>query len=118
GVDRSEGRVAPLRRRSGPAAVGMSEVRAEEWAARARELDAADDLGAFRERFVVDDPSLVYFDGNSLGRLPLATVDRVRQVLGSEWGADLITSWERSWIDLPMRVGDLIGTGLLGARAG
>ncbi len=97
---------------------GSGAARSADWAARARDLDDADELAAFRERFVVDDPSLVYFDGNSLGRLPLATVDRLRQALEREWGGDLITSWERSWIDLPSRVGDLIGTGLLGARPG
>ncbi|HMT21406.1 MAG TPA: kynureninase, partial [Promineifilum sp.] len=29
-------------------------------------LDAADPLTAFRERFVIDDPDLIYLDGNSL----------------------------------------------------
>jgi kynureninase len=45
--------------------------------ARAAELDAADPLGPFRDRFVVADPSLVYLDGNSLGRLPQATAERL-----------------------------------------
>src|SRR5262245_31288025 len=34
---------------------------------RAAELDAADPLAAFRQRFVISDPELVYLDGNSLG---------------------------------------------------
>ncbi|MFD0748055.1 hypothetical protein ACFQ1L_44490 [Phytohabitans flavus] len=41
--------------------------------ARARELDAADMLAPFRERFVIPDEHLVYLDGNSLGRLPRST---------------------------------------------
>jgi kynureninase len=86
--------------------------------ARARALDDGDELAEFRARFVVPDPSLVYFDGNSLGRLPIAAAERVRRVVEAEWGGDLIGSWEQSWIDLPGRIGDLIGTGLLGARAG
>ena len=45
----------------------------------AQELDAADPLREFRERFVIDD-ELVYLDGNSLGRLPRATVDRLAAV--------------------------------------
>ena len=44
--------------------------------ARRRALDAADPLAPFRERFVIDDPSVVYLDGNSLGRLPRATGKR------------------------------------------
>ena len=36
----------------------------------AGELDAADPLAGFRDRFVRDDESLLYLDGNSLGRLP------------------------------------------------
>ncbi len=86
--------------------------------ARAGALDAGDDLAGFRRRFLVPDPSLVYFDGNSLGRLPIAASERVGRVVEREWGSGLITSWERSWIDLPERLGDLIGTGLLGARTG
>ncbi|PJF20203.1 MAG: kynureninase, partial [Phototrophicales bacterium] len=36
----------------------------------AQQLDKQDDLAHFRERFVIDDPDLIYLDGNSLGRLP------------------------------------------------
>jgi kynureninase len=87
-------------------------------ATRADQLDASDDLAEFRGRFLMPDPSLIYFDGNSLGRLPLATVDRLRRVVEEEWGDRLIRSWEERWLDLPARMGDLIGTGLLGARPG
>jgi kynureninase len=81
-------------------------------------LDAADDLAGFRDRFVVPDRSLIYFDGNSLGRLPIATLEHLRRVAEEEWGDRLIRSWEERWIDLSVRIGDLIGTGLLGARPG
>jgi kynureninase len=86
---------------------------------QARALDAADPLACFRERFVIDDDGgdRVYADGNSLGRLPRATVDRLRRVVEHEWGRELIGSWE-SWIDLPHRAGDLIGTRIVGARPG
>ncbi len=84
--------------------------------ADAEALDAADPLAAFVDRFVVDDPDLCYLDGNSLGRLPRATVDRVRDVVVREWGAGLVRSWE-SWVDLPTEVGDRIAP-LVGARAG
>jgi kynureninase len=78
--------------------------------------DAADPVSAFFDRFVVPDPGLVYLDGNSLGRLPKATVERLRHVVVEEWGRGLVGSWDR-WIDDSRRVGDLIGT-LLGAEPG
>jgi kynureninase len=86
--------------------------------AHAEALDAADPLAAFRERFAVVDPRVIYLDGNSLGRLPLATVDRVLTVMRDGWGDRLIRSWDEGWFELPGTVGDLIGRGLLGARAG
>ena len=43
--------------------------------AHARALDAADPLAGFRTRFSIPDPSLVYLDGNSLGRPPLAAIE-------------------------------------------
>ena len=49
---------------------------------QAQELDAADPLREFRERFAIDD-ELVYLDGNSLGRLPRATVDRLAEIVPS-----------------------------------
>jgi kynureninase len=81
-------------------------------------LDAGDPLAGYRGRFVVPDDDLIYLDGNSLGRAPLATVQRVNEVLTSEWAGGLIRSWDERWLDLPVRLGDLIGTGLLGARPG
>jgi len=83
----------------------------------AAECDAADPLAGFRERFVRDDPSLIYLDGNSLGMLPLATADRIADVVRREWGAGLVRSWS-DWISLPGRAGDLLGNSLLGAAAG
>ena len=80
-------------------------------------LDAADPLASFRDRFVFADPALVYLDGNSLGRLPRATVDRLGSVVGDEWGGELIRAWDH-WIDEPARVGDLLAGEILGARPG
>ncbi|MEW5990725.1 MAG: kynureninase [Chloroflexota bacterium] len=84
---------------------------------RARALDAADPLARFRERFAVPDPGLVYLDGNSLGRPPLAAIEAVARVTRDEWPGDLIRGWDR-WLDLPLRVGDRLATGVLGAREG
>ena len=80
-------------------------------------LDAADPLAPFRERFISADPELVYLDGNSLGRLPATTADRLKQVVVEEWGRDLIRGWDR-WLDEPLRVGDRLAEAVLGAGPG
>lgn len=78
-------------------------------------LDHADPLAAYRERFVLHDPQRIYADGNSLGRLPRETVERL-EALVREWGERLVGGWE-DWIELPVRVGDQIGA-VIGARPG
>ena len=83
----------------------------------AEDLDAADPLAGFRDRLARDDPGLVYLDGNSLGPLPRATQARIAEVVGDEWGAGLVRSWNR-WIELPLEVGDLLGAHLIGAGPG
>jgi kynureninase len=83
----------------------------------AEELDTEDPLRGFRDEFVVADEDLVYVDGNSLGRLPRRTVERLREVIADEWGAGLVRSWA-TWIDLPVQVGDRLGRVALGADAG
>jgi kynureninase len=82
----------------------------------AAELDAADPLAGFRERFVIADPGRIYLDGNSLGRLPVATRDRLRDLV-EEWGDRLVSAWP-DWIDAPARAGDRLAEGVLGARPG
>jgi kynureninase len=83
----------------------------------AEALDRADELAAFRGRFVHPD-GVIYLDGNSLGLLPKATPARVAQVIEQEWGQSLIRSWtDHGWIDLQFRVGDKIAQ-LIGAAPG
>jgi kynureninase len=84
--------------------------------AEAERLDAEDPLAPFRERFVLGDPDVIYLDGNSLGRPPLATRERLTRLL-DQWGSELVGAWE-DWIDLPVRVGDLVGRAVLEARPG
>ncbi|HEX6387449.1 MAG TPA: kynureninase [Anaerolineae bacterium] len=81
----------------------------------ARRLDEQDELASFRKRFVIDDPELIYLDGNSLGRLPKATRARLQQVVDYEWGQRLIRSWNEGWIEAAARVGGKIAS-LVGAR--
>ncbi|MEU0780529.1 kynureninase [Streptomyces sp. NPDC006173] len=94
----------------------MSERAPESLAERAAELDAADELGKLRERFVLDD--VVYLDGNSLGALPVDVPGRVEDVVRRQWGELRIRSWEESgWWTAPERIGDRIAP-LVGAAPG
>jgi len=80
-------------------------------------LDRSDPLAHYRARFALPD-GVIYLDGNSLGALPRAAIERVSRVVTEEWGRDLITSWNRhDWIDLPRRVGEKIAP-LIGAGPG
>ena len=87
-----------------------------ELAARAEELDAADELAGLRKQFVLDE--VVYLDGNSLGALPAGVPGRVEDVVRRQWGALRIRSWDESgWWTAPERIGDRIAP-LVGAAAG
>ena len=85
--------------------------------AGAERLDATDDLAWLRDRFVVDEAGPLYLDGNSLGRLPRATIEAVDRLLRDEWGGGLVRSW-LGWIEHVERVGDQLGRTLLGAAPG
>ena len=80
-------------------------------------LDKADELSSFRKEFYIKDESLCYLDGNSLGRLPLVTIDRVSKFLTEEWGTELVDGWSH-WIDEAQPAGDLLGRATLGAASG
>lgn len=74
-------------------------------------------MAEWRDQFHIPDPDIAYLDGNSLGMPPKRTLDRVNHVLREEWGRDLILSWERRWLDMPLQVGDLLAP-LIRARPG
>lgn len=78
--------------------------------------DAADPLAAARDRFSLPD-GVIYLDGNSLGALPVAATEAVREAVERQWGEDLIASWNKhGWIGLPQKVGSRIAR-LIGAGA-
>ena len=85
--------------------------------AYALELDKNDPLASYRSKFVITDPNLCYLDGNSLGRLPHATVKAVSDFLSHEWGKEVVTGWSH-WIDEAQVAGDLLGRAALGAGPG
>jgi kynureninase len=80
-------------------------------------LDEADPLTPFHDRFLTADET-IYLDGNSLGRLPKDTPERIRHVLEHEWGERLIRGWTEGWMELPLTVGDRLGAHLVGAKPG
>ena len=80
----------------------------------AHALDAADPLSAFRDRFVINDPDLIYLDGNSLGRLPRATISLLDDLVRQQWGDRLVRGWSEGWFDASSRIGGKIAR-LLGA---
>lgn len=83
----------------------------------ALDLDARDPLARFRSQFVISDQNICYLDGNSLGRLPLATIEAVNAFMKDEWGPEVVTGWGH-WVDEAQPTGDLIGRATLGAAAG
>lgn len=86
--------------------------------AEASGLDADDPLRHHRAAFVGAETPLVYFDGNSLGRPPRATAERLGRFVTDEWGGRLIRGWDEKWMYLPFEIGDRIGRLALGAAAG
>ena len=80
-------------------------------------LDHRDELASFRERFIIADSDLVYMDGNSLGRLPIAAAQRITKIVNTEWGENLIRSWGNNWFQAPTQVGEKIAL-LVGAGKG
>ena len=83
--------------------------------AYAQMLDQKDLLAHFREQFVIDDPALIYLDGNSLGRLLKNNNDYAQDLIQRQWGERLIRGWNEGWIELQAKIGGKIGQ-LVGAE--
>ena len=83
----------------------------------ALQLDKSDPLAHFKSQFVISDPEMCYLDGNSLGRLPKATITAISDFMTNEWGPEVVTGWNH-WVDEAQPTGDLLGEAALGAEAG
>jgi len=83
----------------------------------ALELDKNDPLAHFKSQFVISDPEMCYLDGNSLGRLPKATITAINDLMTKEWGPEVVTGWSH-WVDEAQPTGDLLGAAALGAGPG
>jgi len=79
----------------------------------ALELDRKDPLAHFKSQFVIGDPDMCYLDGNSLGRLPKATITAINDFMSKEWGPEVVTGWSH-WVDEAQPTGDLLGEAALG----
>ena len=94
--------------------------------ARAAELDAADPLAGYRDRFVPMGEGtgaeggevFSYLDGNSLGRPLKAAGEALDRIVRQDWGTQLIRSWDEQWMERPLQLGDRLGEVALGAAPG
>lgn len=79
--------------------------------------DSEDPLGRYPGQFFRADPDQCYLDGNSLGRLPLATKDALESFLTDGWGTELVDGWSH-WIDESEQAGDQLARAVLGTGPG
>jgi len=89
----------------------------------AADRDAADPLAHFRDRFLPSPDVVAYLDGNSLGRPPIVTAERIEAFVREEWAGRLIRGWtepetDGGWMEWPVRVGDRLAAAALGAGPG
>jgi len=66
----------------------------------AENLDSEDKLSKFRDKFILPEDK-IYLDGNSLGILARDIINDINYTIQEEWGNNLISSWNKSWIKLP-----------------
>lgn len=65
-------------------------------------LDQEDELKSFITHFGKMDS--VYLNGNSLGRMPLKTLEVIQEVTANEWQNGLISSWYSKWLKRPAAI--------------
>ena len=69
----------------------------------AKNLDSNDKLSKFRDKFILPQDK-IYLDGNSLGVLAKDVINEINYTIKEEWGNNLISSWNKSWIKLPRMI--------------
>ena len=75
----------------------------------AKNLDLKDELSIYRNKFILP-KNQIYLDGNSLGVLAKDVVDNLNYTIKEEWGNSLISSWNKSWVNLPRLISKKIAT--------
>ena len=68
-----------------------------------QKLDQNDQLKDFKKEFI-NDNNEIYLDGNSLGKLPILSKIKIKNVVENEWGNSLIRGWNDSWLEMVDRV--------------
>lgn len=68
-----------------------------------KQKDEKDPLSKFRAHFHHPKNEL-YFDGNSLGKLPLKAQQTLHEIIQNQWGEGLIRSWNTHWLDIPKKI--------------
>ena len=64
-----------------------------------QEFDKKDPLRKFKKEFITNNNE-IYLDGNSLGKLPKKSINKVKKVLEKQWGVNLIRSWNDYWLNM------------------
>lgn len=85
----------------------------EQYKKIAEGFDAGDELSRYGKYFSKSES--IYLDGNSLGKLPLKSVDLIHDIVHHQWGDRLILSWNENWMGLPQRIAAKIAR-LVGAQ--
>ena len=73
------------------------------------DFDISDKLSSFREEFIIP-KNKIYLDGNSLGLLSKKSISSLNSLIREEWGNDLVSSWNKSWVDLPKNISGKIAS--------
>jgi len=81
--------------------IGMKKVK--EYRENAIKEDREDILREFRNCFKTPE-RLIYFDGNSLGMMPLESEKVASELISTAWGERLIRGWNEGWWEMPMKV--------------
>ena len=76
------------------------------------DFDINDKLSNFREEFIIPE-NKIYLDGNSLGLLSKNTLSNLNTTIKKEWGNDLISSWNKNWVNLPKNISRKIALSLI-----
>ena len=66
---------------------------------QAIELDRKDSLKKYKSHFL-NSKKEIYLNGNSLGKLPIKSIEKIRKTIDYEWGDRLVRSWDEKWLDL------------------
>src|SRR5215471_17776324 len=78
-------------------------------------MDSMDPLLAWRAEFPILSHT-TYMISHSLGAMPRRTADRVAE-FADTWAERGIRAWEEGWWEMPITVGNLVGT-IIGAGEG